>query len=75
LIKDTGSIASPLVPPVSKKNPYSIDLNLLGRSIEAGPLEDPFEMPSEEVFGITSSIADQTQSYLNYRRSVKHESC
>jgi len=47
-----------IVPPVSKKNPYSIDLNLLGRSIEAGPLEDPFEMPSEEVFGITSSIAD-----------------
>jgi len=47
-----------IVPPVSKKNPYSIDLNLLGRSIEAGPLEDPFEMPSEEVFGITSSIAN-----------------
>lgn len=33
-------------------------MNLLGRSIEAGPLEDPFQMPSEEVFGITSSIAD-----------------
>ena len=47
-----------IVAPVSKKNPYSIDLNLLGRSIEAGPLEDPFEMPSEDVFGITSSISD-----------------
>ena len=47
-----------IVPPVSKKNPYSIDLNLLGRSIEAGPLEDPYEMPSEEVFGITASISD-----------------
>ena len=47
-----------IVPPVSKQNPYSIDLNLLGRSIEAGPLEDPFESPSEEVFGITSSIAN-----------------
>ena len=45
-----------IVPPVSKKNPYSIDLNLLGRSIEAGPLEDPFEEPSDEVFEITSSI-------------------
>ena len=44
-----------IVPPVVK-NPYSIDLNLLGRSIEAGPLEDPYEMPSEEVFGITASI-------------------
>ena len=45
-----------IVPPVSKKNPYSIDLNLLGRSIEAGPLEDPFEMPSEDVFALTSSV-------------------
>ena len=46
-----------IIPTVSKKNPYSIDLNLLGRSVEAGHLEDPFEMPSEEVFGITSSIS------------------
>tara|TARA_Y100001968_G_scaffold306264_1_gene322915 strand:- start:83 stop:1294 length:1212 start_codon:yes stop_codon:yes gene_type:complete len=43
--------------PVSKQSPYSIDLNLLGRSIEAGPLEDPFVSPPEEVFAITSSIA------------------
>ncbi len=42
--------------PVSKKSPYSIDLNLLGRSIEAGSLEDPMEPPSEEVFAMTSSI-------------------
>ena len=34
--------------PVSKKSPYSIDLNLLGRSIEAGPLEDPMVAPPEE---------------------------
>tara|TARA_Y100001968_G_scaffold258865_1_gene245940 strand:- start:2239 stop:3456 length:1218 start_codon:yes stop_codon:yes gene_type:complete len=44
--------------PVSKKSPYSIDLNLLGRSIEAGPLEDPFASPSEDVFAITSSLED-----------------
>ena len=42
--------------PVSKKSPYSIDLNLLGRSIEAGSLEDPYLAPPEEVFQITSSI-------------------
>ena len=42
--------------PVSKKSPYSIDLNLLGRSIEAGPLEDPLVAPPEEVFAMTSSI-------------------
>lgn len=43
--------------PVSKANPYSIDLNLLGRSIEAGPLEDPMVEPPEEVFAMTRSIA------------------
>ncbi|WP_269622050.1 argininosuccinate synthase [Prochlorococcus marinus] len=41
--------------PVTKKSPFSIDLNLLGRSIEAGPLEDPFLAPPEEVFQLTSS--------------------
>jgi len=42
--------------PVSKASPYSIDLNLLGRSVEAGPLEDPMVAPPEEVFAITASI-------------------
>ena len=41
--------------PVSKRSPYSIDLNLLGRSIEAGPLEDPDVEPPEEVFAMTCS--------------------
>ena len=44
--------------PVSKKSPYSIDLNLLGRSIEAGSLEDPFIAPPEEVFQLISSIEE-----------------
>jgi len=42
--------------PVSKKSPYSIDVNLLGRSIEAGLLEDPMQEPNEDVFAMTSSI-------------------
>jgi argininosuccinate synthase len=42
--------------PVSKGSPYSIDLNLLGRSIEAGPLEDPDVEPPEEVFALTVSV-------------------
>ncbi len=42
--------------PVSKKSPYSIDVNLLGRSIEAGMLEDPMHEPSEDIFAMTSSI-------------------
>ncbi|MGD2183407.1 argininosuccinate synthase [Lusitaniella coriacea] len=44
--------------PVKKSSPYSIDRNLLGRSIEAGPLEDPMTEPPEEVFVMTRAIAD-----------------
>jgi argininosuccinate synthase len=36
-------------------NPYSIDQNLWGRSIECGPLEDPYQEPPEEVFEWTVS--------------------
>ncbi len=42
--------------PVSKRSPYSIDVNLLGRSVEAGLLEDPMQEPNEDVFAMTSSI-------------------
>jgi argininosuccinate synthase len=44
--------------PVKKSSPYSIDRNLLGRSIEAGPLEDPMTEPPEEIYAMTKSIAD-----------------
>ena len=43
--------------PVKKSSPYSIDRNLLGRSIEAGPLEDPWTEPQEEVFVMTQGLA------------------
>lgn len=44
--------------PVKKSSPYSIDRNLLGRSIEAGPLEDPWTEPLEEIYLLTKAIAD-----------------
>lgn len=44
--------------PVKKSSPYSIDRNLLGRSIEAGPLEDPWTEPLEEIYLMTKAIAD-----------------
>ena len=44
--------------PVKKSSPYSIDRNLLGRSIEAGPLEDPMTEPPEEIYALTKSVAD-----------------
>ena len=36
--------------PVTKKSPYSVDMNLWGRSIEAGALEDPWGAPPRDVF-------------------------
>jgi argininosuccinate synthase len=39
-------------------SPYSIDLNLWGRSIEAGLLEDPWTAPPEDAFAWTVSPAD-----------------
>lgn len=44
--------------PVKKSSPYSIDKNLLGRSIEAGILEDPSQEPPEEIYEMTKAIAD-----------------
>lgn len=48
--------------PVKKSSPYSIDRNLLGRSIEAGPLEDPWTEPLEEIYLMTQAIADTPNS-------------
>lgn len=43
---------------VTKENPYSTDVNLWGRSIECGVLEDPWVEPPEEVYEITVSPQD-----------------
>jgi argininosuccinate synthase len=40
---------------VTKKSPYSIDVNLYGRAIECGILEDPWAEPPEDVFALTVS--------------------
>lgn len=44
--------------PVKKSSPYSIDRNALGRSVEAGPLEDPWSEPLEEIYAMTEAIAN-----------------
>ncbi len=41
--------------PVTKKNPYSCDENLLHISYEGGILEDPWNEPDEEMFKFTVS--------------------
>ncbi|MGF1579179.1 MAG: argininosuccinate synthase [Gemmataceae bacterium] len=37
----------------TKKSPYSIDLNIWGRSCEAGVLEDPWDEPPEDAYAWT----------------------
>jgi argininosuccinate synthase len=39
--------------PLSKKNPFSIDENLWGRTIECGELEDAWEAPPAEAYTVT----------------------
>lgn len=60
--------------PVKKSSPYSIDRNLLGRSIEAGPLEDPWTEPLEEIYDLTKAIADTPDEpeyiEINFERGV-----
>src|ERR687883_1683262 len=41
--------------PVTRESPYSVDANLWGRSIEAGPLEDPDHEPTPNVFELTAA--------------------
>ncbi|CAN5803483.1 argininosuccinate synthase [soil metagenome] len=44
--------------PVSKASPYSIDVNMWGRSIETGVLEDPWAAPPPDVYEWTTDPAD-----------------
>lgn len=39
---------------VTKKSPYSIDINLYGRAIECGVLEDPWAEPPEDIYAMTA---------------------
>jgi argininosuccinate synthase len=41
----------------TRESPYSVDLNLWGRSCEAGVLEDPWDEPPEDAFAWTTDPA------------------
>ncbi|MHB9111862.1 MAG: argininosuccinate synthase [Thermoleophilia bacterium] len=41
--------------PLRKDSPYSIDENLWGRTVECGPLEDPWLEPPEDAFAVTTA--------------------
>ena len=48
------------------RDSYSTDANLWGRSIECGVLEDPWLEPPEDIYTLTSSITDcsDTPAYV-----------
>ena len=52
--------------PVEKKSPYSYDTNLWGKSAEAGPLEDPWVEPPDDVHQWTKdpNAAPDTPAYV-----------
>lgn len=41
--------------PIKKKSPFSVDLNLWGRSVECGILENPWKEPPEEAYELTKN--------------------
>ncbi len=44
--------------PTTKKSPYSIDDNLWGRAIECGVLEDPWNLPPDDIYTMTVDPKD-----------------
>ena len=60
--------------PISIGSVYSVDVNLWGRSIECGILEDPWAEPPEEIFALTRSpqAAPDKPSYveIGFERGV-----
>jgi argininosuccinate synthase len=58
----------------TKKNPYSVDMNLWGRSIEAGVLEDPWGAPPRDIYEWTvdpdEAPAKPREMVIEFREGV-----
>jgi argininosuccinate synthase len=50
------------IPVADVASTYSVDENLWGRTVECGPLEDPWAAAPEEAFGRTSSSAERPKA-------------
>jgi argininosuccinate synthase len=62
------------IPLADVASTYSVDENLWGRTVECGPLEDPWAAPPEEAFALTASPHDRpsepTEVELSFERGV-----
>ncbi|WP_329228181.1 argininosuccinate synthase [Streptomyces sp. NBC_00111] len=54
-------------PHVSKEKPWAIDLNILGRNVEAGLIEDLSWEPTEEVWSLTTAPEDAPDTAAHVR--------
>jgi argininosuccinate synthase len=58
----------------TKKSPYSVDMNLWGRSIEAGVLEDPWGAPPRDIYEWTvdpeEAPAKSREVVIDFREGV-----
>ena len=61
----------------TKKTPYSVDMNLWGRSIEAGVLEDPWGAPPRDIYEWTvdpeEAPAKPREIVIEFREGVPHK--
>jgi argininosuccinate synthase len=60
---------------ITAANPYSVDQNLWGRSVECGVLEDPWSEPPEDVYGWTTNPAapssvEPTYVEITFRQGI-----
>jgi argininosuccinate synthase len=62
------------IPLADVASTYSVDENLWGRTVECGPLEDPWAAPPEEAFALTASPDDRpsepAEVELSFERGV-----
>src|SRR5215510_3415522 len=59
--------------PITKSSPYSIDVNLWGRSLETGVLEDPWVSPPADVYEWTvdpANAPDPTELTLEFEGGI-----
>ncbi len=59
--------------PITKASPYSIDVNLWGRSIETGVLEDPWASPPDDVYQWTvdpSAAPDPVEVVVGFEGGI-----
>jgi argininosuccinate synthase len=56
----------------TKESPYSIDLNVYGRSCEAGVLEDPWDEPPEDAYAWTVNPAKAPDTPLYVTIEFEH---